>query len=58
LIRDASEVWPSPADEPAHGLFMKAWRMCRERLSYLEKTVALQEGLPADRVVAPEAVHA
>ena len=66
LVRDVAEVWPSPTDEPAHCFFVKAWRTCRERLGYLEKTVALQEGLPTGQAGLPaqkaalsgEALHA
>lgn len=55
LVRDVSEVWPSPTDEPAHGLFVNAWRTSRERLAYLEKTVVLQEGPRSEVAVAARA---
>jgi ParB/RepB/Spo0J family partition protein len=44
LVRDLPEVWPASSDALAHGVFTTTWRRCRERLAYLEKTVALQEG--------------
>lgn len=51
LVRDLPEVWPAPSDALVHGVFTTTWRRCRERLTYLEKTVTLQEGSathPAD----------
>ena len=56
VMRQLPEAWPATSEEPAHTLFVKAWRMCRERVHYLERTVQLQEGLPAGPAL--EAAHA
>lgn len=58
VMRQLPEAWPVASDEPAYTLFVKAWRMCRERFVYLEKTVLLQEGAGSPQASSREILHA
>ena len=53
LVRDLPNVWPASRDTLAHEVFSTSWRRCRERLSYLEKTVNQYESVPTGRVAGP-----